>query len=85
MNGLEARLHQGIHEPGKEAFTGFSRRALGSASGMNAGNVISDSNHGMSPSQIKASANVQFRFSLLHRNIVSRAVANHSQQCIDAQ
>jgi hypothetical protein len=85
MNSLEARLHQGIHEPGKEAFTGFGQRALSGTGGRNVGNAISDSNHDMSPSQIKASANVQFRFSLLHCDIVSLAVANHSQQCIDAQ
>jgi hypothetical protein len=51
MNGLEARLHQGVHESDKKAFTGCGKHALGGLGGRNAGNAISNSNHCMSPSQ----------------------------------
>jgi hypothetical protein len=51
MNGLEARLHQGVHESDKKAFAGCGKHALGGLGGRNAGNAISNSNHCMSPSQ----------------------------------
>src|SRR5262252_10381593 len=94
MNCLEPRLHQGIHEPGKNAFAGCRCCTLSSAGAGNAANIISDSNHDMSPSQIKASANVpislppvapQYSFSCLrqpfatmHRCPLNRAYADQS-------
>ena len=58
MNGLETRLHEGVHESDKKAFAGCGKHALGGLNGLdgglggrNAGNTISNSNHCMSPSQ----------------------------------